>query len=107
MILVYCLFQANTSFVTFTCFTRPGSAVRRVLNADLGVASLIPARSHTFMEIDHEIISKVIFSCPLIHSRIVSYNRKYVHELLVNRVLKLSQENVWLGGLSVPHDHSF
>ena len=30
------------------------------LTADPGVASLIPARSHTFMEIDHEIISTVI-----------------------------------------------
>ena len=30
------------------------------LTADLGVASLIPARSHTFVEIDYEIISTVI-----------------------------------------------
>ena len=30
------------------------------LNADPGVASLILARSHTFMEIDYEIISTVI-----------------------------------------------
>ena len=30
------------------------------LTADPGVASLIPARSHTFVEIDHEMISKVI-----------------------------------------------
>ena len=30
------------------------------LAADLGVASSIPARSHTFVEIDHEIISTVI-----------------------------------------------
>ena len=30
------------------------------LTADLGVASLIPVRSHTFVEIDHEIISTVI-----------------------------------------------
>ena len=30
------------------------------LTADSGVASLIPARSHTFMEIDYEIISTVI-----------------------------------------------
>ena len=30
------------------------------LNADPGVTSLISARSHTFMEIDHEIISTVI-----------------------------------------------
>ena len=30
------------------------------LTADAGVASSIPARSHTFVEIDHEIISMVI-----------------------------------------------
>ena len=30
------------------------------LTADLGVASSIPARYHTFVEIDHEIISTVI-----------------------------------------------
>ena len=30
------------------------------LTADPGVASLIPDRSHTFVEIDHEIISTVI-----------------------------------------------
>ena len=30
------------------------------LAADLGVASSIPVRSHTFVEIDHEMISTVI-----------------------------------------------
>ena len=30
------------------------------LTADPGVACSIPAQSHTFVEIDHEIISKVI-----------------------------------------------
>ena len=46
--------------------TGPRSAVRNVsgyrcvLTADPGVASSIPALSHTFMEIDHEIISMVI-----------------------------------------------
>ena len=30
------------------------------LTADPGVASSIPARSHTFVEIDHEIISTVV-----------------------------------------------
>ena len=52
--------------------TIPGHVVQLVtclatdacLTADPGVASLIPARSHTFMEIDHEIISTVI----LLHS---------------------------------------
>ena len=32
--------------------------------ADLGVVSSIPALSHTFMEIDHEIITMVILLSP-------------------------------------------
>ena len=36
-------------------------ATDAILTADTGVASLIPARSHTFVEIDYEIISNVIF----------------------------------------------
>ena len=35
-------------------------AIDASLTADPGVASSIPARSHTFVEIDHEIISTVI-----------------------------------------------
>ena len=38
-----------------TCLATDGS-----LTADPGVTSSIPARSHTFVEIDHEIISTVI-----------------------------------------------
>ena len=36
---------------------------------------------------------------PLNHSRrvVVSYKRKYVHEVLVNCLFKLAQEKVWLG----------
>ena len=41
--------QSVTCLVTDGCLT-----------AIPGVASLIPARSHTFVEIDHEIISTVI-----------------------------------------------
>ena len=38
------------------------------------------------------------------HSRrvVVSYKRKYVHEVLVNCLFKLAQEKVWLGKLTVP-----
>ena len=74
------------------------------LTADPGVASSIPARYHTFVEIDHEIISTVILLLPLIYSRrvVVSYKRKYVHKLLVNRLLKPAQEKVWLSELTVP-----
>ena len=35
-------------------------AIDACLTADPGVASLIPARSHAFVEIDYEIISTVI-----------------------------------------------
>ena len=45
--------KAITQSVTFL-------ATDASLTADPGVASLIPARSHTFVEIDHEIISAVI-----------------------------------------------
>ena len=74
------------------------------LTAYPGVASSIPVRSHTFVEIDHEMISTVILLLPLIHSRrvVVNYKRKYVHELLVNRLSKPAQEKVWLGELTVP-----
>ena len=74
------------------------------LTADPGVASSIPVQSHTYVEIDHEMISTVILPLPLIHSRrvVVSYKRKYVHELLVNRLFKPAQEKVWLSELTVP-----
>ena len=54
--------------------------------------------------LDHEMISTVILPLPLIHSRrvVVSYKRKYVHELLVNRLFKPAQEKVWLCELTVP-----
>ena len=63
------------------------------LTADPGVMSWIPARSHTFTAIDHEIISRAIL-LPSADSRraVVSYKRKYVHRVLVNRFLKLAQE---------------
>ena len=90
----------------------PGRAAQSVtclatdacLTADPGVASSIPVRPHTFVEIDHEMISTVILLLLLIHSRrvVVSYKRKYVHELLVNRLFKPAQEKVWLGELTVP-----
>ena len=89
-------------------FCKPGRVAQSVtclatdasLTADPGVASSIPARSHTFVEIDHEIISTVI----LLPSAevVVSYKRKYVHEVLVNCLFKLAQEKVWLGELTVP-----
>ena len=58
--------QSNLQFVTLLYVTGPHSAVGNVSgnrcesDCRSGVASLIPARSHTFVEFDHEIISTVI-----------------------------------------------
>ena len=63
---IFCQFRsklANTHTVA------PGRVAQSVtclatdacLTADPGVAGSIPARSHTFAEIDHEILSTVIF----------------------------------------------
>ena len=57
-----------SNFRSWAFFRMPGRVVQSVtclatdacLTADLGVASSIPVRSHTFVEIDHEIISTVI-----------------------------------------------
>ena len=70
------------------------------LTADPGVASLIPAGSHTFVEIDHEIISTAIL-LPSADS-FKKGSCQYVHELLVNRLFNPAQEKVWLGELTVP-----
>ena len=64
--------------------------------ADLGVASFIPAQSHIFLEIDHEIISTVILYLLLIQEGLFSVTseimcRKYCFNCLV----KLAQEKVW------------
>ena len=57
------------------------------LTAHLGVTSWIPARSHTFLKIDREIISMVIL-LPSADSR----RLLYVHKVLVNCLVKLAQE---------------
>ena len=46
------------------------------LTTDPGVASLIPAGSHTFVEIDHEIISTAILLLPLIQEGLLSVTRQ-------------------------------
>ena len=83
-----CIAQSVTCLAADTCLTAD-----MCLTADPGVASSIPTQSHTFVEIDHEIISTVIL-LPSADSRriVVSYKRKYVHEVLVNCLVKLAQE---------------
>ena len=77
-----CLVQLVTCLAADTCLT-----------AGPGVATSIPARSHTFVEIDHEIISTAIL-LPSAHLRrvVVSYTQKYVHVVLVNCLVKLDKE---------------
>ena len=66
--------------------------------ADPGVSSLMLALSYTFEEIDHEIISTVILLSSADSRRfVVSYKRMYVHEVLVNCLVKLAQEKVLTG----------
>ena len=55
------------------------------LTADPGVVSLMSARSYTFVEIDHEIISTAILLPSAVSRKVVvSCKRKHVHEVLVN-----------------------
>ena len=65
--------------------------------ADQGVESSIPSRSHTFMEIDHEIISTAI----LLPS--ADYKGKYVQmEMADPTQSSLPRKKVWLGELTIP-----
>ena len=63
------------------------------LTADPDIASSISARSHTFLEIDHEKIYTAILLLSADSRRIVvSCKQKYVHEVLVNRLVNLAQD---------------
>ena len=77
------------------------------LTADPRAANLIASLSDTFVRIDHEIIYTTIL-LPSADARrvVVSYKQKYVHEILVNHLVKRVQEKVWLGELTIPHDQS-
>ena len=67
-------------------------ATDECLTADPGVASLILALYLTFVETNLEIIYTVILLSSADSRRVVSYKRKYVHKVLVNRLFKLAQE---------------
>ena len=73
------------------------------LTADPEVARLIPVRSHTFAEIDHEIMFATIFLIFVDSRRTgVSYKQKDVHEVLINCFVRHAQEKMWLCELIVP-----
>ena len=82
-----------------TCLATDGS-----LTADPGVASSIPAQSHTFVEIEHEIISTVILlpSAESFKKGCCQLQAKVCARVLVNCLSKLAQEKVCLGELAIP-----
>ena len=71
------------------------------LIADPGVASSIPVRSHTFVKIDHEIISTVILlpSAESFKKGCCQLQAKYVHEVLVNRELSHIPPTIYVSGV--------
>ena len=73
----------------------------KCLTVDPGIASLIFARSHTFVEIDLEIISTAFPLFMLIQEGFLSVKQNYVHEVLVNSLVKLSRKQVGVGELTV------
>ena len=64
--------------VLITGDKQPGSVAQSVASpiAHPGVVSLILARLHTSVEIDHEILSMVILLLPLIQERLLSVTSK-------------------------------
>ena len=74
------------------------------LSADPGVASSIKVQFHTFMEIEHKIISTVnlLPSADLFKKGCCQLQVKVCAQLLVNRLFKPAQEKVWLGELTIP-----
>ena len=64
-------------------------------------------QSHTLIEIDHEIISPAILIVSADSRRaVVSYKQTYLQEVQVTCLVKFAKEKVWLGELTVQHDHS-
>ena len=80
-------------------------AIDASLTADPGVPSSIPIRSHTFLEIDYEIISKVILlpstesfkkDCCQLQAKVCAQS---TGQLLVQAC---PGKKVWLGELTIP-----
>ena len=74
------------------------------LTADPGVASSIPARYHTFVEIDHEIISTVILlpSAVLFKKGCCQLQAKVCAQITGYSLAQACPGKVWLSELTVP-----
>ena len=89
-----------------TCLGRVAQSVTCLvtdakLTADPGVASSIPARSHTLVEIDHEIISTVIL-LPSAESFMKGCSQLQAKVCARITGSSLPRKKVWLGELTVP-----
>ena len=84
--------------------TRMCLATDACLTADPGVVSRIPARSHTFVEIDHEIIFTVILlpSADSFKKGCCQIQAKVCAQITGLQLFKPAQKKVWLGELTVP-----
>ena len=121
----YWPFQGGTSFVDHLCYLcfvfvswsiselLPGRVAQSVACLALQMRFWLQiqgsrVRSRSGPILSWRLIMKLFLrsfsSLPLIHwGRVVVYcKRKYVQELLVNRLFKPAQEKVWLGELTVP-----
>ena len=87
------LAQSVTCLATDACLT-----------AIPGVASSIPARSHTFVEIDHKIFSTVILlpSADSFKKDCCQLQAKVCARITGYPLVQASQEKVWWGELTVP-----
>ena len=74
------------------------------LTADSEVGSLIPVRSHTFVEIDHEMISSVILlpSADLFKKGCCQLQAKVCARITGYPLVQACPGKVWIGELTVP-----
>ena len=78
---------------------QPGPVAQSVASpiADPGVVSLILARLHTSVEIDHEILSTVIL-LPLVQKGLLSVTKESMcTKYWLTAMLSLPPKNEWLG----------
>ena len=78
---------------------KPGPIAQLVASPikDPDFAILILAQSHSFVEINYVFFYGHSPSCANSRKVGVRCKGKYVHNVLINRLVKLAQEKVWLG----------
>ena len=99
MLSLFCAYLCNSPYRGVHTLDN-GSDCRYVSDCRSRGLSLIWAQSHTFGEFDHEIIfTAILLPSTDLRRVVVSNKRKYVHKVLVNRLVKLAQ-------VVRLHDHS-